>query len=98
MQREKKREFPNPRRADSSSAENRRRISYTQNENGYIPDSSVIKSRIWISVDISACMFSATWISWKRKWSNSGSSVSATMAAMIFPWNVHSIIVRWKRV
>ena len=85
MQREKKREFPNPEELTALL----QKID---------ADSSVIKSRIWISVDISACMFSATWISWKRKWSNSGSSVSATMAAMIFPWNVHSIIVRWKRV
>lgn len=36
MQREKKERVSESRRADSSSAENRRRISYTQNENGYI--------------------------------------------------------------
>ena len=95
MQKERKREFPNPeeltallQKIDAELAIRRTKMDTS--------DSSVIKSRIWISVDISACTFSATWISWKKKWLNSGSNVYAMMAAMIFQWNVHSIIVRWK--
>ena len=81
MQKERKREFPNPeeltallQKIDAELAIRRTKMDTSRLLGYQIED-----------LDIR-----------KKKWLNSGSNVYAMMAAMIFQWNVHSIIVRWK--